>query len=1178
LPSYKQIHLVILYHTPHNHDIIMAMKQSEIKWTDKQNATIENRKNNILVSAAAGSGKTAVLVERIKQLIIFDEVSIDRILVVTFTKAAASEMKEKLLAALNKAVSLYPEKVALLRKQLDLINRANISTFHSFALEVIRKYFHIIQLDPGFKVCDQAESSIMKAEGMDRVFDQLFENGDPDFIQFIDHYGSPKNETQLKKNLIAIYDTIRSIPDSLNWLESAVQQTNLPKDLFIASPVMIYLNHHLNHKIRQSTQFLHKAIMLLEENGFDAQAGKCMLELNRLEEISECLRIEGVIAAGRLIVQYKGETIRVSKKQEADYAEIKELVKGLREQAKGIIKDLKEKFFSVAWSVYMDDMHKTYESGVTLFRIISNFDSVYEQIKRDNGLLDFSDIEHFAIKILENPVVALEYRQKFEYIFIDEYQDSNILQERIIDSIKSPNNVFMVGDIKQSIYKFRLAEPEIFQQKYNFFKSNNAPDSISIDLNQNFRSKPPIITAVNGIFSHLMEYDDDAALHGEIQQADISHYPVEMVIVDGKTTENGGVREVDEAIEELRLVELEAMEAAAIIKQSLGQPIYDSKRGEIRKLRQKDIVILMHGVKGKASTYYETLQDAEINCYVDDHTGYFDTIEITQFLDVLKVIDNFKKDISLIGVLHSPFFNFTVQDFIEIRSQCPGHAFYEAFLQFSLIGKNTILRKKIQDTLDKINGWKKSSKYQPINEFSWNLMIDSGFYAYMGGLPGGSLRQANLRIFVERARSFRNTGDGSIYGFIRYINTLAEKEVETEQAKIVGENDDVVRVMTIHKSKGLEFPMVIVASLGSRFIFDKIERTGVVHKDLGVGLTRVDPNGHWYRNTIIQHVIAAKKREEELAEAVRVLYVAFTRAMDKLILLSAVKDWEKEKSKIETGFKAETNYLGMLFPHLASGNIALRIKDREDLTRHVKETSYRNATIRHYIDDLDANLAECNEKGAIELSEARLSYIYPFVSDLMTKSKFSVSEIISQKNHEVAIGKPNFMAEKRQLASTEFGNIIHIVMEHIDPLQYHEINYIANYLEDLVNRELLLPSEKAVVKTELILAFAQSDIGKRLSKATNPHREEPFNFLYDLNDKQVMIQGIVDCWFEEGDKIVIIDYKAGSERTTMIDQYDQQLKLYRDGLEATLNKQVKETCLYFFGDGHCRSVIWFDNE
>lgn len=1149
------------------------MKNSEVNWTEKQKETIENRNNNILVSAAAGSGKTAVLIERIKQLIIVDEISIDRILVVTFTKAAASEMKEKLLAALNKACLSYPEKVGLLRTQLDRIGEANISTFHSFALDVIRKYFHVIQLDPGFKVCDEAESRIMKSEGMDYVFDKLFEEGDTGFLQYVDSYAGSKNETQLKANIIGLYEKLRSIPESLHWLKDAVEQTNLPPDAFLKSPAIGHLMGHLIDKTKESRELFNEARSKLEEYGLERQAEKCSLEIKSVDEIIESLKRGDLDGCGRLICQFKGETIRGSKGQEEEYGEIKDIVKGYRDRAKGILKELKEKFFSIPWMTCLEDVGRTYESGTALYHILLEFDGVYSQIKRDKGLLDFGDIEHFAIEILDDPLVSREYQNKFQYIFIDEYQDSNILQERIIESIKRANNVFMVGDIKQSIYKFRLAEPEIFHEKYRSYKLDQTSDSITIDLNRNFRSKPPVIEAVNGIFSQLMEYNEEAALKGETPPSTVAAGPVELVVVDGSV--GGGCQaDIEDGLEELKLVELEALAAADVIREHLNKPIFDSKRGDFRPLRKKDIVILMHGVKGKASTFYKILVDAGIDCYVDDHAGYFDTIEITQFLDLLKVVDNFNRDVPLIGVLHSPFFNFTVDDFVEIRNQCPGRSFHEAMISYKAVGKIPQLVEKVKDAIDKITGWKRASKYLPIHEFVWTLMVESGFYTYMGGFPGGDLRQANLRIFVDRARKFRDTGDGSIYSFIRYINTLAEKDIETEQAKVVGENDDVVRVMTIHKSKGLEFPMVIVASLGNKLIFDKIERSGVMHKEIGIGLTRMDADGRWYRNTLIQHVIAAKKKREELEEAVRVLYVAFTRAMDHLILLGTVKNWEKEKIKFEAGLKAESNYLGMIFPHLAKGCVNLTIKSRSDLSTSTKEKSNRIEILNTRLKNpCGAMVKTDGDDGLESVIGQRLSYFYPHTSDLMIKSKYSVSEIVAPKGEVDAIRKPAFLSGEHTLSSTEFGDAIHIVMEHIDTTRYHVKEYLSNYLDSLVNRELLTSTERLAVNSGAVSEFAQCQLGRRLGNAKNIHREEPFNFMYDFNGKQVMIQGIVDCWFEEAGKIILIDYKTGAGKTTMIGMYEEQLKLYRIGLEAILNQPVTEAYLYFFGDGLCHPVL-----
>lgn len=1136
--------------------------------------TIELRQKNILVSAAAGSGKTAVLVERIKQLILTDGVPVDHILVVTFTKAAASEMKEKLVRSLNQAVRENPGQADLLRLQLDQIPRSNISTFHSFALEVIRRYFHLIDLDPGFKVCDEAESKIMKADGMNQVFEDFFQSQNPAFLDYIHCYGSPKNENELKKSLIAMYDKIRSIPDPLLWLENAVMQLDQGEEEFRTSELMDFVSRHVQEKLKSAQLSMERALDLLDNYGIEGAAKLCGEDIRSIEQMRLSMRTGDFEETRQLISAFKPATMTASKEQKEDYGLIKDHVKAYRERAKDIIrKDLNIRFFASSVSDSLEDIHQTFEKGKVLHQILVCFHETYSALKREKSLLDFSDIEHFAIEILRNPEAAGEYREKFHYIFIDEYQDSNLLQETIIGAIQRHNNVFMVGDIKQSIYKFRLAEPEIFQRKYALYRDPLTINSTKIDLNQNFRSKEAIIQAVNGVFSNLMDYDEDAALYKGIPDIQYPDKPVQLVIVNGASDMPDELEISDDMIEEMKATELEAVAAAQIIKEALNTSFYDVKAGMERPLRKRDIVILMHGVKRKAEIYFQALQDVEIDAYVDDHAGYFDTLEVMNFSDLLKIVDNHKRDLPLLGVLRSPIFDFSIDDFIEIRSQCKEHTFHGAFKTYGVVGRNIELKNRINKTLNKINKWKMESRYMPIDEFAWQLMRETGYYAYVGALQGGTLRQANLRIFVERAKAFRKSGDGSIYGLLRYMSSLAEKEVETGQASIVGENDDTVRIMTIHKSKGLEFPFVLVASLGSRFITDKMDKTGVMHKDLGIGLTLFNTEEQWYRHTLMQQAIIAKKRKEELDEAVRVLYVAFTRAMDQLVLLGGVTDWEKNQLKYESGTKSESNYLGMVYPYAQQAGITIRVLNRDQLQQRTKKHRDSYLTVEQLMEGrIECKPVDHQETTCLDIINQRLAYRYPNEEAKSIKSKYSVSEINAGHYGDLAITQPRFLSEKKGYTPAESGNIMHIVMEHIDPKHFHETKYLETYLQELVQRELLLPNEAESVNLSQILMLAKGELGQRMAAAPALHREKPFNMVHSYEGTEVMVQGVIDCWFEEEGSLVLIDYKTGRDGWKMDERYRQQLRLYKQALETILEKPVSDAYLYLFTEGRALKV------
>jgi ATP-dependent helicase/nuclease subunit A len=1007
-----------------------------------------------------------------------------------------------------------------------------------------------------------------------KYFEAFFETQDPDFIEYIRCYSNPKNENELKKSLIGLYDKIRSIPDSFLWFKEAIEQLGQTEDQFVSSDTMKFIIKYVTEKLKSACDSMEKAFDLLDNYGIQGAANVCRGDIDEIERMQQSI-VNGAFEETRqLLTSFKPGTMVAKKDQKEEYALIKDHVKGFRDRAKDIIrKELQSRFFSTTISTSVSDINQTHEKGKMLYRILESFDQTYSEIKRRKSLLDFSDIEHFAIEILRNPVAAQEYREKFQYIFIDEYQDSNLLQETIIEAIKRHNNVFMVGDIKQSIYKFRLAEPEIFQKKYTLFKDSGTVNSTKIDLNRNFRSKEAIIQAVNGIFAQLMEYDQDAALYRGIPDIQFPDKPVELIIVNGTSGESEELEYSDDIIEEMKATELEAVAAAQLIKEALGTTFYDVKAGIERPLRKRDVVILMHGVKRKAEIFYQALQDVDVDAYVDDHSGYFDTIEIMNFSDLLKIVDNNKRDLPLLGVLKSPVFDFSVDDFIEIRSQCREITFHGALKRYSTWGRDPELRDRINQALSKISQWKKESRYMPIDEFAWKLMCDTGYYAYVGALQGGNLRQANLRIFVERAKAFRTSGDGSIYGLLRYMSSLAEKEVETGQASIIGENDDTVRIMTIHKSKGLEFPFVLVASLGSRFINDRMEKTGVMHKDLGVGLTLFHPEEQWYRHTLVQHAIIAKKRKEELDEAVRVLYVAFTRAMDQLVLIGNVSDWEKNRLKYESGAKAESNYLGMVYPYAEQAGISVRIINRDQLHQKSKKQFEHSTEIEQLIEKaIEGGLVGESESTHMAVIHKRLSYRYPNEEAKGKKSKYSVSEINAGHFVEASIVKPRFLSEKTGYTSAETGSIMHIVMEHIDPKRFHQADYIKEYLQELIESEHLLPKEAETVNPSWIITLARGELGKRMAEARILHRENAFNLLHSYEGAEVMVQGVIDCWFEENGNIVLVDYKTGKDGWKMDERYREQLRLYKNALETIIEKPVVDTYLYLFAEGRVLKV------
>lgn len=1148
-----------------------------MKWTKKQKDAIGIRGKNILVSAAAGSGKTAVLVERIKQLIIEEKVPVDRLLVVTFTKAAASEMKEKIVKALHGEIGKKGRDISYLKEQAEKIYRSNISTFHSFAMDIIRNYFHVIGADPDLNVCDATESQLMKKDAMDETFQYFFEEDDEAFHDFLLAYEDGKNREELKINILGIYDKIQSMPDTMDWLEKKTELLKGSREEFLKGDTYAFIVEDARGKLQQARSYYENARSILSDAGLERLAEKVEEDMGNLDKIMESSPEAPFFRKN--IPGFKNTIIRANKTEKDDYEKVKERVSAIRTAAKKEIDRIGTSYFIDTLNEQVELTQKTHPYAETLLTILYKFREIYQQKKKEKNLIDYNDIEHYAIQILKDEEVSGEYREKFQYIFIDEYQDSNYLQEAIIAGVKRRNNLFMVGDIKQSIYGFRLAEPAIFRDTYRKY-SREDDWNCKVDLNENFRSKTEIIDGINHIFSRIMDdYDEDAALYeGDPVPEDI-HYLPELHIVDSSKPEE---EDIDEALQDMQNAELEALAASKVIKESLGKPIFDHKKNIERSLEKRDMVILMRGAKNTADIFYKILSANGIPAYLDENSGYFDTLEITTFLDLLRVIDNKQQDIPLLSTLRSPIFDFSIKELIAIRLGDKTASYYQAFVKYGEEGEDKELRKKIVGCLDKISRWKKEASYTPIHQFVWKLLTETEYYAFAGALPGGVQRQANLRAFVDKALAFGNRGNNTIYGLLRYIEIIGERQIETGQVSLLSENDDLVRIMTIHKSKGLEFPMVIISGLGKRFVSDSPHRTGSLHKDLGFAMTYVNPEEHWYKRTLPEVAIMEKNSREAMDEEIRILYVAATRAKDKLVLMGTVKNQEKYREKMDLGMTGKSTYLDILAPCLPGSNLEVSYHTRNSLGRYLVDEQWEKAQVLQELEQYEKD--RTSDRG--EEVNRILSYEYEHEDELKVRSKFSVSELSSRERDKVrkrespakklTLEQPLFVTGKTRFTPAEKGTIMHTVMEHLDFKEGYArfkssekdcLSYIVCFVDELVEREILTEEEAKEVSSRKIADFFKSKIGKRSAEAKEIYKERTFNILTDYHGTEVMVQGIIDCYFREGEDIILLDYKTDYSSEGIEELYREQMELYKEAIEKAEGQRPKEAYLYLFSEG-----------
>jgi len=1160
----------------------------DVRWTPEQAEAITRRGQNLLVAAAAGSGKTAVLVERIKRLILEERCPIDRMLIVTFTNAAASEMKEKIEKAIRKEIERVAEALAaagaegsasarslaeakaeaeagvdgaacgqdgnhagkqssarrdssdaaraalqrdlvFLKRQLDLLPNANISTFHAFALEVIRRFFYLIDVEPNFKICDNSRQMILRGQAMDELLEEFFEADDAAFYEFLKSFSGDRNENRFRQMIESTFDTIQSLPEPAEWLREKVEELNPARGIeaFAESAVMRELWEDTEARLARAKAQLLKTAEFAALHSLEGVRELTLADLGMAEELE-------TLAAARdfdgMVSRLDGFRLKtLSKKifaETADFdesamADVREMVEQNRAPLKSCAKDLKTAYFYDVFQSIAEDVHAGYPSACFFARALLRYGEIYAEKKREKGLLDFNDIEHNAYEILKDAEAAAFYREKFLHIFVDEYQDSNVIQEALIERLQSGRNLFTVGDIKQSIYMFRLAEPEIFRARYHRYDALTAEQgeespSLCIDLNRNFRSKAGVLDFINQVFYDAMEdYDARAALYPGDSCAERRSVKPQLYLAQTPWDEDG---EADDELKLLRKAEKEALAAVKIIRDHLGRTIYDSKARKERSLEKKDIVILMRGMKNYGDLFYKILTENNLPAYVDDNDGFFDTIEINTFMALLALLDNPKQDIPLLTVLRSEIFDFSVEELTAVRIAHKEGSYYQALAscagenpgeagQCICAGEDTdaaaaknrgartapdreacaeamaqgtgteaaarkieipdgergvgisaqpgeacgaagaepmarsgrfadeALREKCAAALRSLRKWSRLASLLPLDELIWELLLETGFYLAMGAMPSGSRRQANLRALVDKALAYQDSQDGSLYGFMEYIDAVKERKVSMGQVKMVGEDDDTIRIMTIHKSKGLEFPMVLLAGYCRKLNYTTIGKGPAVHKTLGLGFPVVHYRESWYRTSITQNVIRAKIRREEAAEEKRVLYVAMTRAKDFLCLLGIEDDPQEAVSRVLAELPKDSSYFSMTGRTICNRGDGYVFITNADLTGLSKGRRRAVANARALLEEVPAAAGKQKDAGASRGTSAagaaaaepvkpcsraadtkaqdtgaarqaalplaariasQMEFRYPYENDLYIKSKYAVSELALQ--------------------------------------------------------------------------------------------------------------------------------------------------------------------------------------
>lgn len=988
-----------------------------MNWTEKQLEAIETNNKNILVAAAAGSGKTAVLVERIIQKILKQNVDIDKLLVVTFTNAAASEIRQRVLEAIYKKLEDEPDNENL-QKQIVLLNKSNISTIHSFCLNVIKNNFFEIGISPDFRIGDNSELELLKLEALDEVFEELYEENNQQFIKLTEIYTGYRGDERLKEIVLKIYNFIQSSPFPEEWLIENINKFNLSesldgdfKDTEWGKIILEEIKENIDRNIVEL-----KAVLadLQKDEELKKYYDVILLDIEVYEKALQSLTSWDLAYNNLTLPDFKRWP--TDKKIES---ELKENAKVIRTNINTGYKDLIKKLVVTDSENANKDIFEMHHILVYLQETVLRFMQKFKSKKQSKNVIDFNDIEHYALQILvkkdmETGIyvpteIAKSYRDKFQEIAIDEYQDSNSVQECILSAISNGHNMFMVGDVKQSIYRFRQARPELFLDKYNRFKLKEEFDDINrkIQLFNNFRSRELVLKFANLVFTNIMnkkvgnidytreEYLNFTAKFEEPQNIDNSSFAGKMSfeIIDTKdiisdidegTDEDyedyeddedndydieAKSRLIEDIQENLEKIELEARYVAFRIKEIIDSKynVYDKELKAYRPATYRDFVILLRSTSTTAAIFEKEIFKLGMPAFSDGSQKYLESIEIETILNLLKVIDNPMQDIALVSVLRSYIGDFNDNELLEIRLNNIKSTFYESMITYK---NNSILKDKIETFLNKLKNWQDIVKYMPLDEFIWKLYIDTGYYNYVSMMNDGTLKVANLKMLFERAKQYESASFKGLYNFIRFMDKLKKNEGELENAKLIGENDNVIRIMSIHKSKGLEFPIVFLSTTGKKFNLRDLNDNLLLHQDLGIGPKYVNYERKIEYNTLAREALKIKLKNDSLSEEMRVLYVALTRPKEKLIITGAIKDAEKkleEKRVLLDATKSGNNIEGKLTATQSGNDIEENFVAQLEgnLEEQLKESS-RNVNIsllKKYTSYLDwLELAYLNDK------------------------------------------------------------------------------------------------------------------------------------------------------------------------------------------------------------------------
>jgi len=1115
-------------------------------------------------------------------------------------------MREKILEAIYKKIEENPEDENL-QKQVILLNKASISTIHSFCLDVIKNNFYEIDVSANTRIADDSEILLLQQEVIDDLFEEKYEEEDSDFIKLIKTYTKYNQDEVLKDLILRVYSYIQASPFPEEWLEEQIEKLNIEdgtnfSDTVWGKIITENANQILEDSILKLQNIRTRMTRFPELDKFTAKIEDDIDKYTYIQNnLSDWDTAVEAINTLKNAIWTKDQKITNDLKDEA---------KDVRESTKDEFKKVK-KLMNCSSEEAVQDIKYMYPILKMLKDLILEFSQKFYQRKREKNIMDFSDMEHLALKILvkkdENgnvvkSEIAKKYENKFEEIAIDEYQDSNLVQEYILTSVSRGNNIFMVGDVKQSIYKFRQARPKLFLDKYDSYKLEPVDgEDRKIQLFKNFRSRSNILDFTNLVFEDIMsrelgniEYNQDEYLNlgANFETIQNQDYKTELEILD-LSEENDDIwktdeEETEEEQEKVEDVVLEARFVARKIKELIDDKyqIIDKKTGR-RDIQYKDIAILLRTSSGVANVYEKEISELEIPVYSDSSSQYLQSVEIETIMSLLRIINNPMQDIPLVTVMRSPIGNFTDNELIEIRMADRNSSFYEALLKSDL--------EKAHRFLALLKELREDEEYMSLDEWIWNIYTKTGYMNYVNLMPNGALRVSNLRMLFERAKQYEEASFKGLYNFINFIDKIKFNQEDLKAAKIIGENENVVRIMTIHKSKGLEFPVVILAGVGKQFNFRDLNGKILLDQDLGMGPQYIDSDRYIEFKTLAKKALAIKEKNEAISEEMRILYVALTRAKEKLIIVGRQKDVNKKMSEkqklLEIYSTIDDNkinpYLLQKYKTYLDWLELIYLKEgvantKNLFTVNINKREKTSVKIENEVEDISKKIIENSNKNNNEQEKEKIKEIlnwqYKHQSIEGIPTKTSVSKLKEEREQEIQITQePKFINEeaKTKLTGAQKGTLIHLCLQKMRETEEYNLEKITELIEGLKDKEIITEIEAQNIDKEKLLEYTNSQLWTELKQAKEIHKEHPFyinikasriyNQINKEDDEDILVQGVIDLFFiDKDDNLILVDYKTDyvQNENELIEKYKGQLDLYKEALEQSLDKKVDKMCIY----------------